>query len=149
MEEGRTTVDLNGKFSFKIDAKGRMALPSKFRKLIQSADLVVTQDLHSECLYVFIGDEFNRWVERLFEDKFGGYHPANAEQAHIRTLLKGRSSDVVLDSAGRIMISADQRAAAGIDKDVVIVGNTGYFEVWDAKRYESLEQAIDLDTLFA
>ena len=46
------------------------------------------------------------------------------------------------------MLSADQRAAAGIGKDVVVVGNTGYFEVWDAKRYDEQDDEVDLGLLF-
>ena len=37
----------------------------------------------------------------------------------------------------------------GIKRDVVIVGNTGYFEVWDAKRYEQADQEVDLSLLFS
>ena len=46
------------------------------------------------------------------------------------------------------MISAEQREAVGIDKEVVVVGNTGYFEVWDAKRYEAQDDDTDLGVLF-
>ncbi len=45
-------VDLNGEFRFKVDAKGRVALPAKFRKVL-SKDLVVTLELGDECAYVF------------------------------------------------------------------------------------------------
>ena len=149
MDEEKKTVDLNGKFSFKVDTKGRMALPAKFRKFISTDDFVVTQDLHSDCLYVFIGnDEFNAWVDRIFEDKFGGYHESNTKEARLRTVMKGRSADVSADTAGRITLSQEMRAAVGIDRDVTIVGNKGYFEVWDAKRYEDLEQELDFDVLF-
>ena len=37
---------------------------------------------------------------------------------------------------------------AGIGKDVVVVGNTGYFEVWDAKRYDEQDDEVDLGLLF-
>ena len=148
MEEGKQTVNLNGEFRFKIDAKGRMSLPAKFRKVL-SNELVVTRSIDDECLYVFDEGEFNRWVDQLFEDRFGGYVSTNKTHQGLRRKLKSRASDVQVDAAGRVMLLSDQRSAVGIDKDVVIVGNTGYFEVWDAQRYDEMDQEIDLGLLFS
>ena len=44
--------------------------------------------------------------------------------------------------------TAEQREAVGIDKEVVVVGNTGYFEIWDAKRYDAVDDETDLGLLF-
>lgn len=148
MEEGKHTVNLNGEFRFKIDAKGRMSLPAKFRKVL-SSELVVTRSIDDECLYVFDEGEFDCWVDQLFEDRFGGYVSTNKTHQGLRRKLKSRASDVQVDAAGRVMLLADQRGAVGIDKDVVIVGNTGYFEVWDAQRYDQMDQEIDLGLLFS
>ncbi len=148
MEEVKHTVNLNGEFRFKIDAKGRMSLPAKFRKVLAN-ELVVTRSIDDECLYVFDEGEFDRWVEQLFEDRFGGYVSTNKTHQGLRRKLKSRASDVQVDAAGRVMLLADQREAVGIDKDVVIVGNTGYFEVWDAQLYDQMDQEIDLGLLFS
>ncbi|MBQ9067837.1 MAG: division/cell wall cluster transcriptional repressor MraZ [Eggerthellaceae bacterium] len=146
MDEARKRIDLNGEFRFKVDAKGRMSLPSKFRKSL-AEDLVVTPDLDSEHLMVFEERDFNDWVESLFVDRYGGFHPSNAKHLNMRRALKARSFNVEVDSAGRILLPADQRALAHIDRDVVIVGNTGYFEVWDAKRYGEKSAQVDLTEL--
>ena len=144
MTEMANIVDLNGEFRFKTDAKGRMSLPAKFRKVL-SADLVVTRDLEDECILVFEVEAFNEWVINLFNDRFeGGYKSTDRTHRALRRKLKARALDVQVDSAGRIMLPADQRAACGIDRDVVIVGNTGYFEVWDAKRYDAVDDGVDL-----
>ena len=59
--------------------------------------------------------------------------------------LKRLAFDVAQDSAGRISIPADMRKMVGISKEVVLIGNTGYFEIWDKKRLESEgEDDIDL-----
>lgn len=146
MEEGKHTVDLNGEFRFKIDAKGRMSLPAKFRKLLAD-ELVVTRDISDDCIYVFDEGEFNNWVNQLFEDTFGGFESNNKKHVALRRKLKSRAMDVQVDTAGRVMISAEQREAVGISKDVVIVGNTGYFEVWDAKRYDAMDAEVDLTVM--
>ena len=114
-------VDLNGEFRFKVDAKGRMSLPAKFRKVL-STDLVVT--------------------------KFGKYDSSNDLHVRLRRKLKARAKDVEVDGSGRIMLPTEAREATDIDKDVVVVGNTGYFEVWDAKRYEAQDDDTDLGVLF-
>ncbi|MCI8469622.1 MAG: division/cell wall cluster transcriptional repressor MraZ [Eggerthellaceae bacterium] len=146
--EPRHAVDLNGQFSFKVDSKGRVALPAKFRKVL-SKDLVVTREPKDECVYVFEKPDFDGWVEKLFMDRFGGYKESDPQHVGLRRKLKARAYDVEVDSSGRIMLSQDARSATGIDKDVVIVGNTGRFEIWDAKRYDQIDDQIDLGLLFS
>jgi MraZ protein len=148
MEEARKTVDLNGSFRFKIDAKGRVSLPAKFRKVL-SEDLVVTSDLRDEYLMVFDGQEsFNAWVDGIFEGRFdGGYNPSKLEHQRLRSALKGRAFEVPLDSAGRILLPADLREKAGIDREVVIVGNTGYFEIWSEERRDDMLAGTDVSSL--
>ena len=124
-------VDLNGEFHFKVDGKGRMALPAKFRKVL-SKDLVVTPELTNECVYVFETPDFNEWVEKLFIDR-----------------LKSRARDVEVDASGRIMLSPEVRAAVGIDKEVVVVGNTGRFEIWDADRFKAMSDEVDLGLFYS
>lgn len=146
-EETEKVVDLNGSYRHKVDAKGRMSLPASFRKVL-SSDLVVTRNPHDECLYVFEPQAFSDWVASAFEDKFGKFDSTNDQHVRLRRKLKARAVDVTVDTAGRVMLSAEQRAAVGIDKDVVVVGNTGYFEIWDAKRYDEQDEDTDLDLLF-
>ena len=149
MDEARKTVDLNGSFQFKTDAKGRVSLPAKFRKVL-SEDLVVTCALTGEFLMVFDGqDGFNAWVDSIFEDKFGGYNSTNREQLLLRSALKGNAFDVQADSAGRILLPAHLREKVGIDRDVVIVGNTGFFEVWSEQRRNEAVQEIDFSALLS
>ena len=146
-DEARAIVDLNGEYRFKIDAKGRMSLPAKFRKVL-SNELVVTPSPDDACLYVFDEGEFDRWVVQLFEDKFGGYVSTDKMHQGLRRKLKSRAADVQVDAAGRVMLLAKQREQAHVGRDVAIVGNTGYFEVWDAARYDEMNDQVDLGLLF-
>lgn len=147
MAEGTDKVELNGAFRHKVDAKGRLSLPASFRKVL-SADLVVTRNPQDECLYVFEPDGFNAWVSQVFKDKFEKYDSSNPMHVGLKRKLKSRAKDVEMDASGRIMLPADQRSETGIDKEVVLVGNTGYFEVWDAKRYDQADSEFDLSLLF-
>ena len=149
MDEARTTVDLNGSYRFKTDAKGRVSLPAKFRKVL-SEDLVVACSLTGEYLMVFDGAEsFNAWVDGIFVDKFGGYNSTNREQLMLRSALKGQAFDVQADSAGRILLPAELREKVGIDREVVIVGNTGFFEVWSEERRSAAVSEIDFASLLS
>ena len=149
MDETKKPVDLNGSFQFKTDAKGRVSLPAKFRKVL-SDDLVVTCALTGEFLMVFDGqDSFNAWVDGLFVDKFGGYNSTNREQLMLRSVLKGNAFDVQADSAGRILLPSDLRDKVGIDRDVTIVGNTGFFEVWSAERRSAAVEKVDYAALLS
>ncbi len=147
-ENADQEVDLFGEFRFKVDAKGRVALPAKFRKVL-SKDLIVSRELTDRCLYVFEQESFNRWVNQLFVDKFGGYDATSRQHVMLRTKLKSNADGVEVDSAGRIGLAATMREATGIDKEVVLVGNTGYFEIWDAKRYDETFDSIDLGMFYS
>lgn len=140
-------ANLFGEFFFKVDAKGRLALPSKFRKVLPK-DLVVSLELTDECLYVYHPDAFNEWVDKLFEDRFGGYNASDKTHVRLRSKLKSRADGVEVDSSGRIMLNPKMREAAGISKEVVLVGNTGYFEVWDRSAYEDRIASVDLSLFY-
>ena len=110
---------------------------------------MVARELEDQCLYVFETPDYNAWVEKLFVDKFGEYKESDRMHVALHRKLKGRARDVEVDASGRIMLTAELREAAGIDKDVVVVGNTGRFEIWDAKRYEQVDADIDLGLFYS
>ncbi len=139
--------DLFGEFRFKVDSKGRLALPAKFRKVL-SKDLVVTRELTDECIYVFEEPAFNRWVMELFEDKFGGYKASNREHVKLRRKIRGHADSVEVDSSGRIMLKPEMREKTGIDRDVLVVGNGDHFEIWDANSYDAMDEDVDLAVFY-
>ncbi len=148
MEQTRKRVDLNGDFRFKVDAKGRVSLPSKFRKVLQG-DLVVTPDVEGKHLMVFRQEDFNEWVDELFVDRFGEYKPSSKTHQDLRRALKGRSDDIEIDKAGRILLPADQRELVKIERNVAIIGNTGYIEIWDAESYDARNDQVDITVLLS
>ena len=148
MEEARKTIDLNGEFRFKVDGKGRVSLPSKFRKVLQE-DLVITPDLEGKHLMVFEPQGFNDWVSTLFKDRFGEFNSSNRQHLDFRRALKSRAFGVEVDSAGRILLPLEQRSQVGIERDVAIIGNTGYFEIWDVASYDKKSTQVDLTELLS
>lgn len=145
--EPKGPVVLNGEYRFKVDSKGRVSLPAKFRKVL-STQLVVARELENECLYVFESPDFEEWINQLFISHFGKFEPSKKEHQRLLRKLKSLAMDVDVDKTGRIMLPAEAREKVGIEKDVVILGNTGRFEIWDAKRYDEDIEDIDLSVLY-
>lgn len=147
MLKGGGMADLVGEYRHKLDVKGRLSLPSDFRKSL-SKNLMVIQSPESSCLYVFEPEGFSAWVNALFE-KDGGFTASNRIHVNQRKVLNSKAKGVEVDSAGRIGISSNQREVTGLDKDVVVIGDTDHFEIWDAKRWDEFVDSVDLTSLYA
>ena len=145
--QAEENFDLFGSYRFKVDAKGRVALPSKFRKAL-SKDLVVSRELEDKCIYVFEPEGFNKWVKQLFEAGFGGYDAANPQHLLLLTKLKANADSVDVDSSGRITLKQELREGVGIDREVVLVGNSGRLEIWDAESYDKTFAEVDLSVFY-
>lgn len=131
------TVRLNGEYRFKVDGKGRMSLPAKFRKAL-SNELVVVRELEDECLYVFQPEDYEAWIDVLFTKRFGGFDETSRRHNALLRKLKARARNVDVDSSGRIMLPADVREKVGIEGDVVVLGSTGRFEIWNPDSYDAV-----------
>ena len=56
-----------------------------------------------------------------------------------KRIFLGNAMDVEMDASGRVLVSPELRAAAGISRDTVLLGMGGYFELWDAVTYAAQE----------
>ncbi|MDE0573337.1 division/cell wall cluster transcriptional repressor MraZ [Demequina sp. B12] len=133
---GPTGVFL-GTFTPRLDDKGRLILPAKFRGRLASG-LVATRGL-DRCVFLFPLDEFAVVHDRL--------RRAPLENKNARDYLRnflGHASDDIPDKQGRILLSAPLRKYAGLDRDVAVVGMGSRVEVWDAQAWEEyLERGED------
>lgn len=119
-----------GTYDHTLDSKGRVSLPAKFRK-----SLPVTLNLipYRDALLVFTEDGFERWVSKFFPE---GDNPRSENDDAMMFYLMGMAEETEIDSAGRISISAKARAAAGLEKDVAIVGRGDRIEIVSREAYE-------------
>lgn len=114
-----------------------MAIPAKHRDALQvQCDGRLTLTKHPEgCLLFFPRPVWEQHREQISK------WPMSA-RAWQRIFL-GNAVDVELDSAGRILISPELRAAVGLTRDVMLLGMGTHFEIWDAaKLAENEEQAV-------
>jgi MraZ protein len=124
-----------GASALTLDAKGRMSIPSRHREALQEqAEGRVTLTKHPDgCLLLFPRPEWERFREKI------AVLPMDAHWW--RRIFLGNASDVDVDSAGRILVSPELRLAAGLEKEIMLLGMGSHFELWDAQMYAAKEQA--------
>jgi MraZ protein len=113
----------------RLDDKGRLILPAKFRD--QLADGLVVTRGQERCLYVFPAAEFERLHDQLRQA------PVTSKQArdYLRVFLSG-ASDEVPDKQGRVTLPPVLRAYAGLERDCAVIGAGSRVEIWDAGAWE-------------
>lgn len=121
---------LLGTHAPKLDEKGRVILPAKFRDELQSG-LVITRG-QDRCLYVFSSAEFNAVHEKIKQAPITSADARN----YLRVFLSG-ASDEQPDKQGRVTIPAVLREYAGLDKELVVIGVGSRAEIWDAATWNS------------
>ncbi len=123
-----------GTHSPRLDDKGRLFLPAKYREEL-SGGLVITKG-QERCLYVFPMAEFQRITEALSTAPV----TAKSVRAYSRVFFAS-ASDEIPDKSGRITIPPALRTYAGLDRDCVVIGANTRLEIWDSQAWESyLEQ---------
>ncbi|MFM8351394.1 MAG: division/cell wall cluster transcriptional repressor MraZ [Actinomycetales bacterium] len=112
----------------RLDDKGRLVLPAKFRDGLASG-LVMTKG-QERSVVVWPASEFATYAERLNEAS----RSDAAVRAYVRVLFSG-AFDEIPDKQGRITVPQSLREYAGLDRDVVVVGNGTTIEIWDANAW--------------
>ena len=129
-----------------MDAKGRIAMPSKYRDRLVDASagrLVATIHLQAQCLLIY---PLPAW--ETIEQEIQQLPTLRPEVARVQRLLLGYASDVELDGNGRLLLPSSLRSHAALDKKVVLVGQGKKLELWseslwEAERATCLGQAKD------
>ncbi|MBB6404947.1 division/cell wall cluster transcriptional repressor MraZ [Arthrobacter sp. AZCC_0090] len=118
-----------GTHSPRLDEKGRIILPAKFRE--ELADGLVLTRGQERCIYVFSQREFERIHESMREA------PISSKQSrdYIRVFLSG-ASDEVPDKQGRVTIPQALRSYAGLDRELAVIGAGTRAEIWDAQAWD-------------
>jgi MraZ protein len=91
------------------------------------------------CVAVWAPDTFERWTESFLSN----LNPVSPERRKLTRYFAGSSFDVELDSAGRVTLNQALLEHAGIQKEIVVVGNLDHIEVWDRDRWNEDQQALN------
>lgn len=133
-EKGVGVAELLGQHRYQLDAKGRVALPVKFREAFaEGVYLTLGQD---DCLWAFPKEEFDRRSEEVRRRPLSG----QASRAYSRIFF-GFAERVDLDAQGRLVIPQRLRAEVGLGREAVVMGVFDRLEIWPSAVWERYEEA--------
>lgn len=121
---------LLGTYTPKIDAKGRVALPAKFRSQLGQG-LVMARG-QERCVYLLPFDEFRRIASQIQRTSMGN----KAAREYLRVFLSG-AVDQEPDKQGRVVVPQMLRDYANLGSDIVVIGVGTRAELWNKDAWES------------
>ena len=119
-----------GTFTPRLDEKGRLILPAKFRDELADG-LVITRG-QERCLYVFSESEFEAMHDRVRQA------PLTSKQArdYLRVFLSGAHPETP-DKQHRVTLPQTLRDYAGLDRELAVIGAGSRAEIWGAQAWET------------
>jgi MraZ protein len=134
-----------GTTNLSMDAKGRLAVPAKHRDALfaqSSGNVVLTAHPHG-CLLLYPQPAWEP-----IESKLMALSSFDKQSSGLQRLLVGYAEDVLVDAAGRLLISPTLREFAGLEKDVMLVGQGSHFEMWNLGAWrKQLENVMGDDAI--
>lgn len=131
---------LIGEYLHTIDAKKRLAIPSKLRRKI-GEKAILTRGLDG-CLFLFSSAE---WA--IFAEKLSRLSLVKQEAREFARLFLSGAVEAELDQLGRVLVPAYLKKYARLEKRVIIAGMLNRLEIWDQDRWEkhknNLEEQAD------
>ncbi len=135
-----------GSHAINMDAKGRMAIPTKIRESLADVcdgRIVVTAHTEERCLLVY---PESQWQEIL--PKIESLPSFNKVARRAQRLLIGYATPLEMDGNGRILVPPTLREYAGLEKKLMLVGQGKKFELWSESRwFDWLDEADQGDEI--
>jgi len=116
-----------------LDAKGRMAVPTRYRERLAArcdGQLVTTVDL-DYCLLIY---PLPDWED--IERKLMRLPSLQDTTRSLQRLMVGHATEVEMDGNGRILLSSELRDFAGLDRHAMLLGQGNKFELWDEQTWK-------------
>ncbi len=120
-----------GEFEYKVDEKGRVPLPARFRRELRDG-VVLTQGVE-ECITAYPLGEWKKLATALTSGSVTRSKVRKLNRAFFATAF----ISVKFDGQGRVTLPIPLREYAGIEDEVVIIGANNYLELWNKERWEA------------
>ncbi len=122
-----------------IDPKGRIIIPSRFRQVLEKlgSDGVMVSRM-DKALFVY---PYGRWSE--IEEKIHSQAEKSENMRRFRRFFIGSAADCLLDKQWRILIPPELRAYASLEKDIMLVGVTDHFEIWNREKWKKDNELME------
>lgn len=135
-------ISFIGDYVCRIDSKGRIALPSAFKRQMKESlqeGFVLKRDIFDKCLILYPMKEWER-QNQIIREKTNPYKKEHA--AFLRMFFSG-TAEVIPDSNSRILLPRRLMDYAQIDGEAVMAGQYGRIEIWPVRGYEKVSKADD------
>ena len=119
-----------GEYNHSIDPKNRVIVPAKFRE--ELGDVFVISAGLDGCLYLSKKSDWEAFAERLAE------LPFTAESRRLQRHFMRNAQECEPDKQGRILIPQNLKDLAGLEKDIVLVGDGNKVEVWSKEKLDGM-----------
>ena len=129
-------IVFQGPAALTLDGKGRIAMPARHRELLTAmgiGQLTITKQPGGSLLI------FPRPAWEAFRDRVAALP---MEASGWKRVFLGNAMDVDIDASSRVLIAPELRAAAGLARDVMLLGMGSHFELWDAQRHAAHEAEV-------
>lgn len=131
---------LMGQYNQKVDTKGRAIVPAKLREEL-GEKFVITKGL-DQCIFGFTESEWN-----ILAEKIGSLSLTDKNvRKFVRFFLAGAAT-LETDKQGRVLIPAELRAYASLEKDIVWVGAGKRIEIWNPDKWAENTEYDDMDEI--
>ena len=127
-----------GRYAHNLDAKGRLAIPARFREALAEG-MVLTRGI-DRCLALY---PMAAW--RPLAEKVAALPITDADARNFRRLVFAEASDLTLDSQGRVLIPPDLRRYAELEREALVVGVDSSIEIWSPARWAAVASSLDED----
>lgn len=140
---------LRGVSSINLDAKGRLAVPTRYRAELQEScecQMIITVAVNDKCM----GEAGCLWLYPLpewekLELTISKLPTLNKTAVKLRRFLIGNASECEMDKQGRLLLPEKLRQFANMDKHILLVGQLTKFEIWNKTAWEHKENEWMID----
>ena len=130
--KARTAGMFRGATQITLDAKGRVAIPARYRERIAArcaGQLICTVD-QDPCLLLYPLPDWEEIERKLM--RLSSFNPGTRR---LQRLMVGYASELELDSHGRVLIPRELREFASLERQAMLIGQGNKFELWDEQRW--------------
>lgn len=129
---------MKGEYRHTMDAKGRLFIPIKLREEL-GEHFVLTKGLDS-CLFAYPAEGWD-----MLEQNIRALPMSKSRD--LQRFFFSAATDVEPDNQGRILVPANLRAYAGMEKEVTIIGVSGRAELWDSACWDAYQAQITTEDI--
>lgn len=125
-----------GEYDHVIDDRGRITLPRKIRQELSGETVVLSRGF-DQCIFGFDRESWEREAQKHLEGNL-----TDPKSRDIRRYLFAAAENAEIDRLGRILLPAQLKEYALVEKEVVVVGAGDHFEIWEKSAWERQSATI-------